>query len=375
MFSTSPAASRNRMMTSPALLSAAAILSGVMCAAAQDYGSHTLPANLADPATKIEGVMNKDPLNASRKMGYCEGPAADANGNVFFTEDIGTNGNIWKVTAQGVGSRFYSGPALPNGMEFDPQGKLVACENNSISFYDTNGMRTPLTMTGSPELKRVNDVSISSKGAMFFTNHGTGNTFFYRSPEGEVTSYNESLTPAVGLKIPNGIEYIEEKKMLLVNSDGAAKVYRFDVADDGKVSNKTEFASVAEPDGLTVDELGNIYIASYNDGAINVFDPTGKKLLGKITVKGDGNQSGNTSNCVFGVSDKCLYITGDGGLFKLRMKVGPRVRPGSTGLSHPAGITLAPAARSVGAIYDLAGRRVEVRMPAALRLLTSPLSR
>jgi hypothetical protein len=108
------------------------------------------------------------------------------------------------------------------------------------------------------------------------------------------------------------------------------------VADDGTVSNKQTFATpIDEADGLTFDEKGNAYFASYNEGKVIVFSPTGMRL-GDISILtppptydvSPGIRA-NTSNCVFGGSDnKTLFITGDGGLYQIKLKVAGRLRPG-----------------------------------------------
>jgi gluconolactonase len=365
---------RNLALSAPHLFrkTAAALLLGACCAAAQDFGTHTLPADLADPAAKVLGAMNKAPNNG-RNLGYSEGPACDAEGNLYFTEDNAGSGNIWKLAITGQTSNFYNGPGLPNGLEFDNSGKLFSAEKGGIATYDKTGGASRAMLPMNPPLNanyRVNDLSIASNGAMWFTNHAQGNQFFYRDPAGKVTTY-ESSNP-LGTTIPNGIEYIEEKKMLLVLSDGDKKAYRFDVADDGTISNRTTFAAIAEPDGLTLDEKGNIYLCSYNDGIVYVYASTGGAPLGKITV---GGKTGNVVNCVFGGADgMTLFMAGNGGTYKLQMKVGGRKRPGSAGLARVGRYSLASAAKGSGA-YSLDGRKVASRVPASLLLLTASLSR
>jgi gluconolactonase len=370
-----PAASDAR--GSAGLLAAALLLAGTLSVQAQEFGSHNLPAELSDAGTKVLGVMNKAP-STNRALGYSEGPVGDAEGNLYFTEDNAGAGNIWKVTAAGVASNFYNGPGMPNGLEFDNQGKLFSAEKGGVAQYDKSGSTTRTMIPMNPGLNqnyRVNDLTIASNGWMFFTNHANGHQFFFRDATGKVTTYEQGS--AVGVNTPNGIEYIEEKKMLLVTGDGAKKVFRFDVKEDGTVSNRTEFASINEPDGLTLDEKGNIYVASYAEGAVHVFDTAGK-LLGKITVNGNSTPAGNTSNCVFGgVDGKTLFITGDLGAFKLQMKVAGRKRPGTVGVSRPR-YSLAPlsrAGRTGASGYTLSGRKLETRAPAALMIVTSPLSR
>jgi gluconolactonase len=374
----SPRDLRNLQVTHPAPKAAAWLLGLAMIpglAAAQDFGTHTLPADLADAGVKVQGALRKDP-KTNRNLGYSEGPVGDAEGNLYFTEDNagGATGNIWKVTPAGVGSIFYTGPGMPNGLEFDNQGKLFSAEKGGIAMYDKDDSKTRTMIPMSPALDagfRINDLTISSNGSMFFTNHAQGDQYFFRDPSGTVTKYNNS--GVLGIKTPNGAEYIEEKKILFVTGDGLGKVFKFNVSDNGTVSNRTEFANVKEPDGLTMDEKGNLWVASYNDGAICVFGPDGGTELGRITV--NGGKSGNASNCVFGgVDRKTLFITGNGGAYKIQLKVAGRVRPGSVSIARNARYTLAPAAKRDGA-YTLEGRKVARNLPATLMLVAAPLAR
>ena len=368
---------RNMHVTSLAARFAAAAVIFTGLAQAQDYGTADLPADLAAVGTKILGVMNKTP-NASRNLGYSEGPVGDVDGNLYFTEDNSGLGNIWKVSPTGQASNFYNGPGMPNGLEFGTDGKMNSAEKGGIATYDVKvgGSSRAMIKTSGYLLDagfRINDLTIASNGGMFFTNHGQGNQFFYRDPAGAVTAYGKDLAN-IGMGEPNGPEYIEERKMLLVNSSAENKVYRFDVSVDGKVSNRSVFTSIPVPDGLTVDEKGNIYIASYGNGSIYVFGPDGAasvdKALGSIKV-GTG-AAGNASNCAFGgIDGKTLFITGNGGAYKVQMKVKGRTRPGSTSLQRA--LLLRPAAApSAREGFALDGRKIAARLPAALLLVSRP---
>jgi gluconolactonase len=342
------------------------------------YGTVALPADLADASAQVEGVLNKNPQNTAQYLAYCEGPAVDAQGNVFFTEHVDSH-RIWKVVPQGQGSLFATGNAS-NGTEFDPQGRLVVGQSKALGVFDANGGRTSLSMNGNPDVKDINDLSIGSNGGIWFTNHSQGNAFYYRSPSGAVTAYANGASP-MGVPVPNGIEWIEEKNQLLVCSSDDNKVYKYTVGENGALSNKSEFAAMPVPDGLTVDEKGNVYVASWSAGTVYVFDPVGKEI-GTIAVKSantsDNNQNGNTSNCIIGANKK-LYITGDGGLYSVQLKVGPRLRPGSVGLRQglqhvdPAGLRLSsgafnPMTQSLTITLPLAGCRFQVRiLDASLR--------
>lgn len=306
---------------------------------AQGLGTVSLNASLADAGAAVVGVLNKVPENASQYLGYCEGPSVDPQGNVFFTE--GTPNRIWKVTPAGSGSVFGGSTNYSsNGTEFDAQGRLTVCQKAAIATYDAAGNRSVLVTTDASI--SPNDLTIGSTGAMYFSNWG--NLVFHRSASGQLATIQ-------GFSTSNGLEWVEEWNRLYVSQDGPDQVWVYDVAADGKLSNGRMFKALAEPDGMTVDEKGNLYFASWQDGKIYVYDTAGASL-GSVTIKsanpGDNNQNGNTSNCVIG-ADKKLYITGDGGLYSVQLKVGPRRRPGSVGLrsafrTDPRGLRLSSGA-------------------------------
>lgn len=351
----------------PALPALAAALSlAAPAAEAQSLGTVSLDASLAEAGAQVVGVLNRQNGAA---LGYCEGPSVDAQGNVFFTE--GAPNRIWKVTPQGTASVFGGNANhASNGTEFDPQGRLTVCQKEAIATYDAAGNRTVLA-TAEANIS-ANDLTIGSNGAMYFTHWGSN--VFHRSAAGQVAKFG-------GFRIANGIEWVEERKKVYVSQDDLDQVTVHDVAPDGKLSAGLKFADIAEPDGITIDEKGNVYIASWNDGKIHVFDTTGRSL-GTITVTGATDlsgaqgitqgQNGNTSNCVIGANKK-LYITGDGGLYSVQLKVGPRVRPVSVGLREgllragPSGLRLSrsvfnPGLQGLAIGLPVEGGRYSVRV-------------
>ncbi|MDQ3001081.1 MAG: SMP-30/gluconolactonase/LRE family protein [Fibrobacterota bacterium] len=283
-----------------------------------------LPAELAAPNAKVETVLEG--------LSYSEGPAFDPEGNLFFSEDPDVQtGRIWKITPDGVKSVYKDPSRGSNGLEFDPQGRLVICMLDSLIRIEKDGNVTVLAAkSGTLNLGRVNDLSIASTGAMFFTNPGR-NTLFFRSTDGQIKTrtFNDV----------NGVEWIEEKGIIYVASDSLQKCKVNNAT--GELSGCVNFAGGT--DGLTTDANGNVYWASWNEGKVFVHDSTGKQL-GSIFI--DAKQvagkrftdknPGNTSNCAFGGPDrKTLFITGDGGCYKVTLKVAGRVRPGGPSALGP----------------------------------------
>ncbi|MEO7426604.1 MAG: SMP-30/gluconolactonase/LRE family protein [Fibrobacteria bacterium] len=289
----------------------------------QDLGTVTLPADIAEPGTKVESVVEG--------LSYSEGPAFDPQGNLFFSEDPDVNtGRIWKITPDGVKTTIRDPSDGSNGLQLDPQGRLVICQLDTVCRLESDGSLTSLVASGSGlNLARVNDLSIGSTGAMFFTNL-QGGTVFFRTPEGDIKTSTQFL-------MPNGVEWIEEKSIVYIAAGKGLSRCAVNNAT-GAIGTCQEFAG--STDGLTTDANGNVYRASWGQGSIIVHDSTGqqlgtiainaKEVTGKTFFRG---QQGNACNCVFGGADgTTLYITGDGGCYRIKLKIPGRVRPQSNGI-------------------------------------------
>jgi gluconolactonase len=304
----------------------------LLLAAPSAYSAHVvnLPTSLAEAGTQV--------VDVHVGLAYSEGPAVDPAGNLFFSEnpDVDT-GQIWKITPDGTKSVFKKPSRGSNGLEFDNQGRLNIAMNDSLIRVELDGKVTPLySSQPMADIGRVNDLSISSAGAIFFTNLN-GNTLFFRNAAGTTTSRNFSSV--------NGVEWIEEKGIVYVASNGLQKC-KVDNAT-GALTGCASFAGAT--DGLTTDVEGNVYRANWGEGKLYVNDSTGKEL-GSITIDAapvpgkryTNGAGGNVSNCHFGGPDlKTLFITGDGGLYKVQLKVAGRRRP-----NWPTSALLAPASRN-----------------------------
>lgn len=79
-------------------------------------------------------------------VAFTEGPTADRDGNVYFTEMVSQR--IMKLTANGVLSTFRERSNNANGLLVDPQGRLVACEG-------AESQRTGVRVTFKPQITRT----------------------------------------------------------------------------------------------------------------------------------------------------------------------------------------------------------------------------
>ncbi len=304
----------------------------------QSYGTITLPTWLCDSGTQVLHAA-ASPRTALNQWG--EGPVASKNGTIFFVEQ--NAGNIWKVTAAGVMTKLItvtSGSTnYVNGLDFNPvDGNLTVCEQARITERDTtDGHVIKVVTSGTTWGQGANDLTFASNGDLYFTCFNQ-HIFFH--------SYDSSVNKDWNYATPsncewNGIEYIQEKGIIYVNAYGQNQVFTFKVDATTHLmdtSTKKLFASVTSPDGITIDSLYDVYIASNTSGgtypeSIVAYDSTGKVLGSIHMIQKSPSTSLSTANCVFGnfpfggPNPKTLYIAADSGLFMVQLKVAGRVRP------------------------------------------------
>jgi gluconolactonase len=252
---------------------------------------------------------------------FTEGPDADADGNVFFTDQ--PNDRILKWGTDGKLSTFLQPCGRSNGLCFDAKGDLWACadEKNQLWRIDPKGKVTVVVKDYKGKLLNgPNDLWIRPDGGIYLTDPYYKRDYWKRGPQEqdkEAVYYlgpdHKSLTRvADDLQQPNGIIGTADGKALYVADIKANKTYAYDVEADGALKNKRLFRELGS-DGMTIDNEGNVYLTGKG---VTVFDKAGKRVE-KIEVPEPW-----TANVCFGGKDrKTLFITASQGLYGLKMRV------------------------------------------------------
>ena len=251
---------------------------------------------------------------------FTEGPAVDAEGNVYFTDQ--PNNRIHKWSVDGKLSIFHDSPGRANGLYFDKKGYLIACADlsNELWLIDMNRNATVL-VTGykGKKLNGPNDAWIDPKGGIYFTdpfykrpywNRGPmeqdGQHVYYLTPEGKLIRVVDDLVQ------PNGIIGTRDGKLLYVADIGDKKTYVFEIKPDGTLGEKKLFCSMGS-DGMTIDNEGNIYLTGRG---VTVFDKAGERIE-HIAI-----DEGWTANVCFGGKNmRTLFITAMDSLYAIKMRV------------------------------------------------------
>lgn len=252
---------------------------------------------------------------------FTEGPAADKQGNVYFTDQ--PNDKIMKWSVDGKISVFMDGTGRSNGMFFDNKGNLytAADEKNQVLMIDRDKNVTVLVKDfEGKRLNGPNDLWIDKKGGIYFTDPFYKRDYWSHS-EKEIAEENvyylspdrKTVTIAIsGLTQPNGLIGTPDGKILYVADIGARKTYSYKINSDGTLSDQKLFAEMGS-DGVTLDSKGNLYLTGRG---ITVFNPKGEKLE---TIPVDAPW---TANLCFGGKDrKTLFITAGTSVYTLKMNV------------------------------------------------------
>lgn len=254
---------------------------------------------------------------------FTEGPVADQDGNVFFTDQ--PNNKIIRWDAQtSKFSVFSDNAGRANGMYFDNKGNLVACsdEDNQVWSFDKNGKPTVLVKDYEGKLLNgPNDLWIDPKGGIYLTDPMYKRDYWKRDPamqqDGQHVYYlnpktNKLIRVDEKLKQPNGIIGTKDGKRLFVADIGDNKTYVYDIQNDGTLANRKLFVPKGS-DGMILDAEGNLYVTGKG---VTVFDKTGEQIA-HFAI-----HNGWTANlCFGGKNNDLLFITAETAVYGLKMKV------------------------------------------------------
>ena len=249
-----------------------------------------------------------EPVVLGTGYGFCEGPDADARGNIYFSD--GRKDSIHFYQPGRPVSLFVDDSTDANGMMFNGKGELYVCEGAAyrVVAFDvkTKQKRVLASQLGGTHFNEPNDLAIDHQDGFYFSDpnyqhRGQATVMkedaYYCSPEGQITRVS-----TVCIK-PNGVLLSPDDRTLYLADSRGEAIYRYDVLGPGKLANETKWIDglASHPDGMTLDEHGNLYICCGRAG-LKVFSPQGEPI-GLIELP-------YASNCCFGGPDfTTLFVT------------------------------------------------------------------
>jgi gluconolactonase len=268
----------------------------------------------------------------NRKEGYLL--FSDIPNNAIIKWQNGKGESVFMQPAGYTGKAPFTGrePGT-NGLTYDSQGRLVACEHGDrrVSRLEDDG-KTKTTLADKYNGKRLNspnDLTYRSNGELYFTDPIYGLPkgaedpareldfcgVYRLSKDGKLTLLTREITR------PNGIAFSpDEKKLYVASSDPDKAIWMvYDTQPDGTIANGKVFFDATAwakekrpglPDGMKVDKDGNLFATG--PGGVLVFSSDGKHL-------GTFDTGVPTSNVGWGDDGSTLYITANTALLRVKL--------------------------------------------------------
>jgi gluconolactonase len=259
------------------------------------------------------------------------------------------NGHICQLDRSGK-SGVYRAGAGSNGLFFDAQGRLLACEPKlrRVTRTELDGKTTVLAERyEGMRFNEPNDLTVDSQGRIYFSDpcYGPRDRLEIRDDQGRTVEgvylidrdgkvrrvIGHEVERANGVLVSAGDRYVYVADNNNNNVGGARKLWQFELNKDGTVRRDSrkliyDWGTGRGPDGIKQDRLGRLYVAAglnkpnppfepdpEKKGGIYVLSPAGS-LLAFLPVPRD-----EVTNCAFGGDDlRTLYITAGGTLYSIR---------------------------------------------------------
>lgn len=257
---------------------------------------------------------------------YTDGPIWSAKeGVLFFTTPLGIGG-LYRVKPDGSAMKVRDGDKvmgeIPIGNTLDKAGNLLTIESKKImrsGVAQDAGAPTPIATgyvndeAGVSPFDTLNDAVVGANGTIYATDPGyfetpIANRIYRITPDGKATV----VEAFDDVPQPNGIALVPDGKFLLVGFTSPIKgtspfIRKYIVHPDGTLGEHSKFVDLendSQPDGIEVDQGGNVYVATKS--GIQVF----KSDATKIGVVAIPEQP--TGMAFAGADLKTMYVTSGG---------------------------------------------------------------
>ncbi len=242
---------------------------------------------------------------------FFEGPSFDREGNLFCVDLA--HSRIFKISPAGEFSVFVEYDGEPNGLKIHRDGRIFVADHRlGLLSFDpkTAAMTVVLDHPHREGFKGLNDLTFASNGDLYFTDQGqsaledpTGR-IYRRRASGELDLLFK------GLEGPNGLVLNRAENILYVAVTRTNRIVSIPLRPNYKGISKAGIfiqlsGSPTGPDGMALDESGNLVIVHAGFGTVWVFSALGEPVYRIKSCAGM-----RTTNVAYGGPDrKTLFIT------------------------------------------------------------------
>ncbi len=270
-----------------------------------------MPSVVADGAKLVE-LYAED--------AFFEGPVwHPGTSKLYFTKHKGKANQVLRLDAPGKVTVWMDNSEGVGGMFQSPDSGLFATQAYGHRLLQFNvgkdGPTDLKVLYHDNKLHQPNDLCRTSDGKIYFTDPDFGNkesSTVYLYADGKVIKVIDDMA------VTNGIIASLDGKTLYVSDSHrkqwrAYPIRRDGTVDEGRVFFEPDTQNTSDPDGMSIDERGNVYC-------------TGRGGVWVVSSAGDSLGLIQTpvfiSNVTLGGADgKTLYLVGAGKVFSLQLNV------------------------------------------------------
>jgi sugar lactone lactonase YvrE len=239
-----------------------------------------------------------------------EGIVWDAAGDRVWFVDI-KGKCIHRCAADGSGRRSWDAPGQVSFIVPASDGGMVCALDDGLYRFIDKGPQAaaaflPLAKVEADQTgNRFNDGHVDAGGHLWFGSMDDAEEL----PSGVLYRFDGASVRRMddGYVITNGPATSPDGRTLYHTDTLAKRIYAFDRAADGSLSDKRVFVEIGDggyPDGMAVDADGNLWVATFGGWRIDRFDAGGRKI-GEVRFP-----CANVTKLAFGGADlRTVYAT------------------------------------------------------------------
>ena len=251
---------------------------------------------------------------------FFEGPTWHPLTERLYFSSLTGGGQLHRLTPPDTVDLWMDGTQGINGTFLSRDHRLLCAQGEArkiISYrVGPEGPEDPVTLAENPSWHMPNDLCQTPSGDAYFTTPDftshTSSLVYHLSRGGVVT-------PVVtDMPLCNGVIASLDGQTLYASDSSMKWWRRYPILPDGSVGTGSVFfnpdvVNTSDPDGMTIDEFGNLYLNGR--GGLWIVSPEGEQL--DMVPVPEFN-----SNATFGgVDGKTLYITCNQKVYSLSMEV------------------------------------------------------
>jgi sugar lactone lactonase YvrE len=213
-------------------------------------------------------------------LAFGEGPRWH-DGRLWFSDFY--RRAVFTVDEAGTEEQVAEVPGQPSGLGWLPDGRLlvVSMTERTVLRREPDGALVTHADLSAVATFHANDMLVDAAGRAYVGNFGYDLHADLKAREIPVILADESAGQAViarvdadgsvhaaasDVRFPNGMALVDGGRTLVVAETLRLRLTAFDTADDGTLSNRRVWASLAEgfvaPDGICADPEGGVWVAN-----------------------------------------------------------------------------------------------------------------